>query len=225
MTLKRNPAVLALIAALLLGGSLNVLASDRPALTATAPAPTAEPTAEPTLAATMAATEATQAATDVVATDVAASLLPPCPDPNAANISAATAEATGAATNEATQDSAFVPGYLGIEGQDFDLCGTQVTRIITDSPAQQGGLLIDDVIVGVLVGGDAAVPYKSVLALRSYIVTEPVGAQITLIVRRNGEEMTLTVTLGQRPAIAPTEVITAPTAEPTAEPSITATPT
>jgi predicted metalloprotease with PDZ domain len=193
------------LVALALVGALTV------PMMATAQGPTSTPTTSVGGATAEATTEATTEATQAAEP----TRLPPCPLPDgvAAQTASATEApgdlATTAATEAATADSTaaatepplFEPGYLGIAGEDVDTCGTKVVDVLPDSPAQVAGVQVDDVVVGVGMTG-----YPGVLALREYITTQPIGAELELVVRRNGEEVILPVTLGARPSVIPPTV-------------------
>lgn len=213
---------LALIAVALTLSGVPALATPNQQASATPTAaatmePTAEVTAEATAAPTMEATaeatveptaEATAEAT--MAATAAATRFPPCPNPDAVSTEAPTAAATEASTEAATaegtaaatQPADFKPGYLGIAGETVDECGTKVTEVVTDSPAEKAGVLVDDVIVAV-----DNMALGSVDSLRAYITTREVGASIEVVLRREGEEVVITVTLGERPTITPPTVL------------------
>jgi len=134
--------------------------------------------------------------------DGAAATEPPLPTETPRPTSASTAAATAAATQEAV----FAPGYLGIAGESVGGCGTKVIEVRPDSPADKGGLKVDDVIVAL---NGQAMPGLN--WLRSTVLKLAPGTEITLTVKRGEEELEIKVTLGERPAVTP------PTAEATKE--------
>jgi len=113
------------------------------------------------------------------------------------------------------EQGAYTYSYMGISFDDeislsdqaqFDLSQTQgayVVGVSPDSPAGQAGLRAADLNTGR--GGDLVIaidgrPVRDFNELNSYLVfnTEP-GQVIELTMLRDGEELTLSVTLGARP--------------------------
>ena len=104
-------------------------------------------------------------------------------------------------------------GWLGILIQDVtrELAesfgmdkpeGALVSRVFDDSPASDAGFQVGDVILefaGRAVGDSASLP--------PIVGTTPVGKEVKVRVLRNGEEMTLGVTVGELP-VEDSEVIT-----------------
>jgi S1-C subfamily serine protease len=90
-------------------------------------------------------------------------------------------------------------GWLGVELTRYDeVPGILVERVIADGPAAQAGVQPGDVIVrfqGHTVP-DAAAFVRSVTAM------EP-GTTVECEVMRNGQPLTLQVTLGARPMLPP----------------------
>ncbi len=100
-------------------------------------------------------------------------------------------------------------GFLGIEGQDVTpqvaaqrglsvQYGVLVMGFANDasgkSPAQQAGIQVGDVIVAI----NGAVIVNS-LDIASVTLSHQPGTQIKVTVVRNGNQQTMTVTLGERP--------------------------
>lgn len=136
---------------------------------------------------------------------------PPCPPADGAAateppLPTETPRPTSASTAAATQEAVFAPGYLGIAGESVGGCGTKVIEVRPDSPADKGGLKVDDVIVA-LNGKEM----RGLNWLRSTVLKLAPGTEITLTVKRGEEELEIKVTLGERPAVTP------PTAAPTKE--------
>ena len=69
--------------------------------------------------------------------------------------------------------------------------GVVITRVVTDSPADTGGLLVDDVIVSV---DDQAI--DSAATLTSAVQAHAEGDVVAITVLRGDSEMTLDITLG-----------------------------
>ena len=98
-------------------------------------------------------------------------------------------------------------GWLGVQhtaitaesaaefGIDASLTGTLVVYVFPGDPADQAGLRPGDVIVRV---GD--VPVEETEDLNNEIGRLTAGSSVDIVVLRDGEEMTLTVTLGERPS-------------------------
>jgi S1-C subfamily serine protease len=182
--------------------------------------PTVEPTKAPTVEPTQAPTvEPTKAAT--VEPTKAATKYPPCPGSSTMGTVEPTAAATTDATAAATQ-AEFTPGYLGIAGETVDSCGTKVIVVEPDGPADKAGLKLDDIVVA---ADNTA--YGSVEAFSQFIKSNVPGTKVELVIKRGGDELTITVALGTRPAQTPPtvapEATKVPTAEPTSEPTAKAT--
>jgi len=88
-------------------------------------------------------------------------------------------------------------GYLGITTQPVTAAaasGLLVVGVEAGSPADQGGLLVGDIITGV---GEAAV--DSSTDLRRHLGPDAIGKAVTVRVTRGGEARALAVTIGERP--------------------------
>ena len=85
--------------------------------------------------------------------------------------------------------------YLGVSLEDRDSGGPRVAAVNAGSPAASGGVKVGDVVVSL--DGKRV---SSSDDLRSAIESHEVGAKVTLTVQRGGEQTTLSVTLGERPA-------------------------
>ena len=97
-------------------------------------------------------------------------------------------------------------GYLGIQTttitesleQDYGLSrseGVLVVQVESDSPAAEAGVRQGDIIIQI---GDRVV--DSEVDLFSYLRGQKPGEQVELTIVRDGEERTLTITLGSRPS-------------------------
>jgi S1-C subfamily serine protease len=84
--------------------------------------------------------------------------------------------------------------YLGVTIQDAD-GGAGVVDVVEGSPADGAGLREGDVIVR---AGESAI--ESGDDLRVAVAARRPGDELELLLRRNGEEQTVTVELGRRPA-------------------------
>ncbi len=84
-------------------------------------------------------------------------------------------------------------GYLGIEGGDApgDDPGALIASVVPGSPADEAGIEAGDLVVGV--NGEAVTSFGD---LGVIIRRQEPGDELELTVRRNGEEQTLTATLG-----------------------------
>ncbi len=98
-----------------------------------------------------------------------------------------------------------VRGYLGVGIQEvtqdlaksFGLKQTQgalVSDVNEDSPAEQAGFKQGDVIIGY-----QGSPVEDPVAVQRIVTRTPVGTKATVKVARNGNEMDLTVTIGEQP--------------------------
>jgi putative serine protease PepD len=99
-------------------------------------------------------------------------------------------------------------GWLGVSSSPTDdgSGGAQLSDISADSPAEQGGLQVGDVVIGI---DDSNV--KSPNQLSALVVGHSPGDRITLKIRRGGKEEMVTVTLGKRPASTSTRRRNRPT--------------
>ncbi|MBI5959958.1 MAG: PDZ domain-containing protein [Chloroflexi bacterium] len=83
--------------------------------------------------------------------------------------------------------------WLGIKFDETDE-GVVVTKVVSDSPAAIGGLLVDDVIVSLdeqtIESGDA---------LTEIILAHEPGDSVSVVVNRDGSELTLEIELGSAP--------------------------
>lgn len=100
---------------------------------------------------------------------------------------------------------AVVRGYIGVTGQDVDPTlaraldldrarGAVISQILQDSPAEEAGLREQDVILEY----DGR-PLDSYAQFRSYVASRAPGTEVDLLINRDGEEMEITVSLGERP--------------------------
>jgi len=144
----------------------------------------------------------------------------------------ATLAARPATSGQATTESRQQPeqgtatgGWLGIQGmtltsqmaQAMDLSSDQegvlVVQVTADSPAEKAGLRGSSKAVEidgqqVQVGGDVIVAIDGQAVsqmgeLRALILEAKPGQQVTLTILRDGKEMKVQVTLGERPATTP----------------------
>lgn len=90
-------------------------------------------------------------------------------------------------------------GFLGIQSQDTNGQGVQVAGFTNDasgqSPAQRAGLQSGDIITAI--NGQTVTSSDEIA---SAVLTQTPGTKITVTVLRGSSQMTLTVTLGERPA-------------------------
>ncbi|MGH8927449.1 MAG: S1C family serine protease [Acidimicrobiia bacterium] len=87
--------------------------------------------------------------------------------------------------------------YLGVRGEDAtgDRAGAVITEVTDDGPAAASGLEVGDIVTAV-----DAQAVRSMIDLAARIRSYNPGRDIVLDVIRDGESLTLTVTLGVRPA-------------------------
>ena len=96
------------------------------------------------------------------------------------------------------QTGHYARPYLGIQAQ-ASAQGVQVMEVEAGGPAANGGLQAGDVIVGV--EGDTTNDPSD--ALDSILFQQKPGDTVTLDVLRNGQNMTVDITLGERPTVLP----------------------
>jgi 2-alkenal reductase len=97
--------------------------------------------------------------------------------------------------DEIIADGSYERPYLGIRGQaTFD--GVQIVSVEADGPAATAGLQESDIITGIE-GVDGDDPNE---ALDTILFEMQPGDVVTLEVLRNGQPITLDLTLGERPA-------------------------
>ena len=87
---------------------------------------------------------------------------------------------------------------IQLDTRDTELEGVRVTVITKDSPADEGGMLINDVIKAV--AGDPTPDYD---ALRKKLGEFEPGDDVTITVERSGEELDLDLTLTSEQKISP----------------------
>jgi S1-C subfamily serine protease len=87
--------------------------------------------------------------------------------------------------------------YLGVTGEDAtgDQAGALITEIVASGPAAGSGLQVGDLVTAV-----DALGVRSMTDLAGRIRSYSPDDSVVLDVIRNGESITLTVTLGVRPA-------------------------
>ncbi|MHC4390502.1 MAG: PDZ domain-containing protein [Planctomycetota bacterium] len=121
------------------------------------------------------------------------------PSDDQARRPAPTPRATPKKPTPAPRAKAKNKGFLGVYLQDTDNgFGVAVTRIMPGSPAEKGGMLAGDVVVKV--GNLNVADLESFTEELSYYGA---GQTVKLGVARNGQAVTLNVTLGDRNGTAP----------------------
>ncbi|MBX6723783.1 MAG: trypsin-like peptidase domain-containing protein, partial [Dactylosporangium sp.] len=83
--------------------------------------------------------------------------------------------------------------YIGVQITDDEDGGALIRSVVEGSPAQQAGLAEGDVVTKV---GDR--PIRGTDELIGIIQSSTVGEKLTLTVRRDGSERTVTVTIGEQ---------------------------
>jgi serine protease Do len=103
------------------------------------------------------------------------------------------------------ENGAVVRGYVGITGQDVDPTlaralgleraqGAIISQVLQDSPAADAGLREQDVILEY----DGRT-LDSFAQFRSYVASRAPGTEVDLRVNREGEELNISLQLGERP--------------------------
>jgi Trypsin-like serine proteases, typically periplasmic, contain C-terminal PDZ domain len=83
--------------------------------------------------------------------------------------------------------------YIGVQITDDEDGGAQIREVVEGSPAERAGLTAGDVVTRV--NGQ---PIRGTEDLIGIIQSSTVGEELTLTVRRNGTERTVTVTVGEQ---------------------------
>jgi len=166
----------------LLGSQGGAQTGASAASTATAMATMSAPAM--TMAATMAAPAMTMAATMASANVT----YPPC----TANATASAAGMTAPATMAATPMANDNPGYLGIKARNVDTCGAMIDEVV-GTPAKLAKLQAGDVVVAV-----DGIKLDGLNTFRAYVEAHKPGSTVVLTIQRNGTQMDISVTLGER---------------------------
>lgn len=109
------------------------------------------------------------------------------------------------------ENGAVVRGYVGITGQDVDPTlaraleldraqGAIISQVLQDSPAADAGLREQDVILEY----DGRT-LDSFAQFRSYVASRAPGTEVDLLVNREGDELNISLQLGERPGNELTE--------------------
>ncbi len=87
--------------------------------------------------------------------------------------------------------------YLGVSLGEIESgrAGALIAEVTEDSAADEAGLQVDDIVISI----DGA-PVQGGGDLAAQVVTHQPGDTVDLVVVRDGEEVTIPVTLGERPA-------------------------
>ena len=86
-------------------------------------------------------------------------------------------------------------GFLGVVGTDVETgrAGALITEVMSGSAADEAGIRIDDLVVAI-----DGVRVQGIFDLASQVRTYQPGETIDFLVVREGEELTLSATLGVR---------------------------
>ena len=84
-------------------------------------------------------------------------------------------------------------GYAGFSGEDADV-GARITDVVDKSPAEKGGLKVDDIVVQI--DGEMVQSYNDFLA---ELRRRKQGEKVKLTVSRDREPVDLEITLGKQP--------------------------
>jgi S1-C subfamily serine protease len=85
-------------------------------------------------------------------------------------------------------------GFLGVQGDNVDAegqAGALITDVVADTAAEEAGMQVDDVIIGL-----DGVPIFSWIDLVAQVRSHQPGDTVEVLVLRDGQEMTLDVSLG-----------------------------
>lgn len=86
--------------------------------------------------------------------------------------------------------------FLGVQAQDVDTegqAGAVITDVVADSAAEEVGLELDDVVIGL-----DGVPVRSWLDLVAQVRSHQPGDTVEILILRDGDEITVPATLGVR---------------------------
>ena len=112
--------------------------------------------------------------------------------------------AARASVESLIEDGTVERPFLGIQGEALPL-GHMVDDVVAGAPAAEAGLLPGDVIVAI--DGEAITRKATLLDL---LLDQEVGDTIELTIDRDGDQQTLTLTLGERPADASSPPLSPP---------------
>jgi S1-C subfamily serine protease len=111
------------------------------------------------------------------------------------------------------QGMTLMPEIAGAMGLNTDQSGVLVAEIVAGSPADEAGLRPSDERAEIegqtmLIGGDVIVavdgePVTDIPSLRALLQDAGAGEEVTLSLLRDGDEIQVAVTLGERPATMP----------------------
>jgi len=104
--------------------------------------------------------------------------------------------AARASVESIIEDGGVERPYLGIQGEALPL-GNMVADVVAGGPADEAGILPGDVIVAI--DGEAITRSSTLLDI---LLDQSVGDAVEVTIDREGQEQTVTLTLGERPADA-----------------------
>jgi S1-C subfamily serine protease len=86
--------------------------------------------------------------------------------------------------------------FLGVIGGDVDSgpAGAVIEEVTEGSAAEEAGVEVDDLVVSL-----DGVPVQGIADLAAQVQTHQPGSAVEIVVIRDGEQITLNVTLGERP--------------------------
>lgn len=85
-------------------------------------------------------------------------------------------------------------GWIGVVGSDLPDGGVHVDEVVGAGPAAASGIVAGDVVVGV-----DGTPVRAMSDLSSKVSGAAPGTQLVVVLRRDGEEVTVDVTVAERP--------------------------
>jgi S1-C subfamily serine protease len=85
--------------------------------------------------------------------------------------------------------------FLGVMGDDAQSgqAGAVITEVTPDSAADEAGLEVGDLVVSL-----DGVPVQGIVDLAAQVQSHSPGSTVDVVVVRDGQEQTITVTLGER---------------------------
>ena len=93
-------------------------------------------------------------------------------------------------------DEPIETAFLGVQGDDVNTegqAGALITRVVDDSAAAEAGIQTDDVVIGL-----EGIPIFGWRDLVAQVRTHQPGDTVEVLILRDGEEITIDITLGVR---------------------------
>lgn len=126
--------------------------------------------------------------------DTSGAIVALCTRSQSGDVLGVSAEAVRAAARSMAASGRLIVPWLGVSGKDHD--GTAVVASVrAGSPASKGGVAVGDAILAL-----DGQPIQTMSTLALLVRDRRVGEELVLLVRRDGAELAVSVTLGEKPA-------------------------